>query len=87
MTGHLWSSGQQLGSALPADGVQPCPFSSDSPFGCAPGLILGAYIGAHLLITPGLGALQVTLALLESSRSCPLPTMPSTYGHSGLPGL
>lgn len=33
------------------------------------GLTLGAYVGAHLLITPGLGALQVTLALPDSSRS------------------
>lgn len=34
------------------------------------GLILEAYIGAHLLIAPGLGTLQVNLALPDSSRPC-----------------
>lgn len=39
------------------------------------GLILGANIGAHLLITPGLGTLQVNLALPNSSRFCPFPAV------------
>lgn len=68
------------------DGIWTCPFSSDSLFGCVPGLILGAYIGAHLWITPGLGALQVTLDLPESSRFSPFPATSSTCGHNALPG-
>lgn len=45
-----------------------------------------AYIGAHLWNTAGLGALQVNLALSDSSTSCPFPAVLSICGHNAYPG-
>lgn len=58
-SGHTGSSGQWLGSALPADGIRPCPYSSDSLFNCVP----GAHFRRHILV-PTCGILQA----LEPSR-------------------
>lgn len=81
-SGHTGSSGQWLGSALPADGIQPCPFLLTHFFNW---LISGGIHWCPLVEYPGLGALQVNLALSDSSTSCPFPVL-SICKHNAYPG-